>query len=108
MGVIAEKFADEKGLVWPEAVAPFKLHLIGIGEKGCAEAEKFYAGHEEEILFDDRDKRPGEKFADAELIGLPYRVVISDKTLDEGAVEIAVRATGEVKKIKLEELSSLI
>lgn len=104
MGVIAEKFADEKGLIWPEAVAPFKYYLVGIGDKGLAEAEKWYAGREELILFDDRDVRPGEKFADAELMGIPYRVVISDKTLAENVAEVTNRATGEVKKIKLSEL----
>lgn len=104
MGVIAEKFADEKGLIWPEAVAPFKYYLVGIGDKGLAEAEKWYAGREELVLFDDRDARPGEKFADAELMGIPYRVVISDKTLAENVAEVTNRATGEVKKIKLSEL----
>ena len=100
MGVIAEKFADEKGLVWPESVAPFKYYLVGIGEEGIKEAEEIYREHEKEILFDDRDLRPGEKFADSELMGIPYRVVISDKTLAEDAMEITDRRTGETKLIK--------
>lgn len=104
MGVIAEKFADDKGLVWPEAVAPFKYYLVGIDEKGIKEAEKLYKGHEEEILFDDRDSRPGEKFADAELIGIPYRVVISDKTLAKKSAEITNRMTGKSKLVLLTEL----
>ena len=104
MGVIAEKFADEKGLVWPEAVAPFKYHLIGIGEAGMVAAEEFYAAHPGEVLFDDRNARPGEKFADADLMGLPYRVVLSEKTLASGAAEVTERATGETKFMKLEEL----
>ena len=104
MGVIAEKFADEKGLVWPEAVAPFKYYLVGIGKAGMAEAEKWYKGREETVLFDDRDARPGEKFADAELMGIPYRVVISDKTLASGSAEVVCRATGETNLIKLSEL----
>lgn len=107
MGVIAEKFADEKGLVWPKTVAPFKYHLIGIGEKGIAEAEKFYEAHTDEVFYDDRDLRVGEKFADAELIGIPYRVVISDKTLAEGVVEVTKRETGETQKIRLDELANL-
>ena len=107
MGVIAEKFADEKGLVWPESVAPFKFHLISIGEKGIAEAEKFYQTRENEIFYDDRDLRPGEKFADAELMGMPIRVVISDKSLESGSAEITFRASGETKLIKLEELTNL-
>ena len=104
MGVIAEKFADEKGLVWPEEVAPFKYYLVGIGEAGMDAAEKLYAGREEEILFDDRDTRPGEKFSDAELMGIPYRVVISEKTLASGAAEVTNRATGESKLVPIAEL----
>ena len=104
MGVIAEKFADDKGLVWPEAVAPYKYHLVGIGEDGMEAAGKFYAEHPGEVLFDDRDIRPGEKFADAELMGLPYRVVISAKTLAEESAEITERITGETKLVKLSDL----
>ena len=102
--MIAEKFADDKGLVWPEEVAPYKYYLVGIGEKGMAEAEKFYQGREDVVLFDDRNARPGEKFADAELIGLPYRIVISDKTLAEGAAELTNRYTGESQMVKLADL----
>lgn len=104
MGVIAEKFADDKGLVWPEAVAPFKYYLVGIGEAGQKRAEELYQGREEEFLFDDRDLRPGEKFADSELIGIPYRVVISDKTLADDSAEIVNRATGETSFIKISEI----
>ena len=104
MGVIAEKFADEKGLVWPESVAPYKYYLVGIGEAGSQKAEELYARNEDDILFDDRDKRPGEKFADAELMGIPYRVVVSDKTLEKNQAEVTNRATGEVKLIDLDEL----
>ncbi|MBQ2695443.1 prolyl-tRNA synthetase [Candidatus Saccharibacteria bacterium] len=105
MGVIAEKFADEKGLVWPESVAPFRYHVIGIGEAGASVAEEFYAKHLDDALLDDRaNVRPGEKFADAELMGLPYRIVFSDKTLAEGRAEVTVRASGEKKLVKIEEL----
>lgn len=104
MGVIAEKFADDKGLVWPEEVAPYKYHLIGIGEAGMAEADKFYAGREDKVLYDDRDKRPGEKFADAELMGLPLRIVISDKTLATSEAEVVDRKTGECWRVAISEL----
>lgn len=107
MGVIAEKFADENGLIWPEEVAPYKYYLVGIGEEGSREAEKFYESHKDETLFDDRDTRPGEKFADADLIGLPYRIVISEKTLSENSVEITNRKTGERRLVKLSELESI-
>lgn len=108
MGVIAEKFADEKGLVWPESVAPFKAQLIGIGEAGTREAEKFYGAHQDELLFDDRNVRPGEKFADAELMGMPYRIVISDKTLAENAAEVVKRSTGESKMIPIDKLTTIL
>ncbi len=103
MGVIAEKYADEKGLVWPEAVAPFKYYLVGIGDAGAEKAAEIYAGHEDLMILDDRDVRPGEKFADAELIGIPYRVVVSGKTLEDNSVEVTSRATGESKLIKLDD-----
>lgn len=104
MGVIAEKYADDKGLVWPKSVAPFKYYLVGIGEQGMEKAAEFYAAHQDETLFDDRDLRPGEKFADAELIGIPFRVVISDKTLAEESAELVSRATGNTKLVKLVDL----
>lgn len=104
MGVIAEKFADDKGLVWPENVAPYKYYLIGIGEAGLNKAEEIYQGREQEILFDDRDLRPGEKFADAELMGIPYRAVVSDKTLANGQAEVTNRATNETTLINIDQI----
>lgn len=104
MGVIAEKLCDNKGLVWPESIAPFKYYLIGIGEQGIAKANEIYAASHGDILFDDRDARPGEKFANADLLGLPYRLVISDKTLTEDSLELTDRATGETKLIPLAKI----
>jgi len=104
MGVIAEKYADDKGLIWPEGVAPFKYYLVGIGEVGMAKAEKLYTGREDEILFDDRDVRVGEKMADSELMGIPYRVVVSEKTLAKGMAEVTERTTGKTSMVKLEKL----
>ncbi len=106
MGVIAEKFADDKGLVWPENIAPFKYYLIGIGESGEKLARNLYTGHENTVLYDDRDLRPGEKFADYELMGIPYRIVISDKTLANNQAELQNRATGETKLLTIDELAS--
>ena len=103
MGVIAEKFCDEKGLVWPESVAPFKFYLIGIGEQGTKTAEEIYSKNPDLFLFDDRDARVGEKMADSELLGIPFRVVISDKTLAENSVEFTERKNGEKKLLKIDE-----
>jgi prolyl-tRNA synthetase len=113
MGVIAEVFADEKGLVWPEAVAPFKVHVVqvGEGEKVKEAAENLYRTLKEkgiEALLDDRELRPGEKFADSDLIGIPWRVVVSEKTLAENVLEVKNRKTGEVVKISEEEFFSKV
>lgn len=104
MGVIAEKFADEKGLVWPESIAPYRYYLIGIGKEGMKAAETWYQQHTDETIFDDRDLRPGEKFADSELMGIPHRIVISDKTLAAGQAELTDRRTGETRLIDINEL----
>ncbi len=109
MGVIAEKMADDKGLIWPENLAPYKYYLMGIGDQAMAKAEEFYQGHEELMIIDDRAEiHPGEKFADADLLGIPYRVVISETTLAENSVEITTRATGETKLVKLEDFAKEI
>ena len=104
MGVIVEKFADNKGIVWPENIAPYKYYIVGIGEDGEKAANELYAGHEDLAILDDRKLRPGEKFADAELMGIPYRIVISDKTLANGQAEITTRATGDTKLVSLTDL----
>ena len=108
MGVIAEKFADDKGLVWPENIAPFKYYLIGIGDQGEDFANNLHKEHSSSILLDDRKLRPGEKFADAELMGIPYRVVVSNKTLENNSVEITHRQTGETKILSIEEYKQLL
>lgn len=105
MGVIAELFADDKGLVWPENIAPFSVHLISLGEN--EEAEKIYKALQEkgiEVLFDDREVQAGEKFADSDLIGIPLRVVISKKSLAAGGVEVKKRNESESKIMTVEEL----
>lgn len=105
MGLIAEHFADDKGLVWPESVAPFTLYLVSIGEKGTELADTLYndftaAGVE--VLYDDRDTRPGAKFADAELMGIPYRLVVSDRTIGAGEHEFTARANGATELLTAE------
>ena len=108
MGVIVEKFADDKGLIWPENIAPYKYYLIGIGATGEKIAKELHDKNPENCILDDRDLRPGEKFHDAELMGIPYRVVISDKTLEKDSVEITNRSTGETTILTLTELRSNI
>ncbi len=96
MGVIAEVSSDQKGLVWPLAIAPAKATLIQLGdsEDVTKSAEKLYKGLTEagvEVLYDDRDLRAGEKFTDADLMGIPYRIVVSDKTLAKHEYELKRR-----------------
>lgn len=110
MGVIVEKFGDDKGIVWPEAVAPFRVHLIEIAsdsEEVHTEAAELYRELTEagvEVLWDDRDVRAGEKFAESDLLGLPLRVVVSEKTLAAGKFECVERTSGHVTHKSISEL----
>lgn len=104
MGVIAEKFADDKGLVWPENIAPYRYYLVPIGDQATQLATELEAQHPDLILLDDRDARPGAKFADAELMGIPYRLVLSDKTLADDQAELTNRATGDTKLLDIKDL----
>lgn len=94
MGAVVEVHHDEKGIIWPREVAPFPAHLITIGRTGKA-AERVYQDLQKqgiEVLYDDRaDKRPGEKFAEADLMGIPVRLVVSERTLEKNSVEIKKR-----------------
>ena len=111
MGVIVEKFADEKGLVWPENIAPFKIYLASIGQSGQKQANELYemlTSKGIEVLYDDRDERPGAKFADSELLGIPYRVTVSNRLVEEGKVELTTRGTGETKTLTTDELFATI
>lgn len=113
MGAIAEAFGDEKGLVWPINVAPFHVHLIQVTgqdpERAAAiakRADAVYAALNAagiEVLLDDRDARPGEKFADSDLIGIPFRAVVSEK-VPEGQIELKLRTEDGTSNITIEEL----
>lgn len=104
-GIIAEIFSKEDSLYFPENIAPYKYYLVSIGEKADQIAAELAANHPETILLDDRDLRPGTKFADADLIGCPYRLVISDKTLENDQIELLDRKTGETKLLTQAELT---
>ena len=107
MGVVAEKMSDEKGLVWPENIAPFKVYLVSIGEKGSTKADELYKELTDkgvEVLYDDRDERPGTKFADAELTGIPYRVTVSDRAIESNEYELTNRGDGSTAKLPIDDL----
>lgn len=112
MGTIVETLSDEKGIVWPKSVAPFQVHLIAIANensKALEEAEKIYSALEKagvEVLYDDRAIRAGEKFADADLIGIPLRMVVSDKTLETGSVEVKRRESDKTELLPIEKAVS--
>jgi len=113
LAAIAEQFNDENGLVWPVAVAPFQLHLISVNPKNNDQrqlADELYEKLQKsgfEVLYDDRDERPGVKFADSDLIGIPVRITVG-KRAGEGIVEVKTRRTGEVVEVHVEELQNTI
>ena len=104
MGIIVETLADDKGLVWPESVAPFKYHLVSLGKDGDEVSKVADALYEDlrksgaEVLYDDRDLRAGEKFTESDLLGMPYRIVVGKDAVATGEFEVVNRATGTVEK----------
>ncbi len=117
MGAIVEVFNDEKGIIWPKNIAPFQIYLAAIGKDDAVyeKAEEIYKNLTDagiEVLYDDRrDKKtgPGQKFADHELLGIPARVVISPKTLEEGEIEFVDRRDLEnTEMVKIDELKGFV
>ncbi|MGM0902000.1 MAG: proline--tRNA ligase [Bacillota bacterium] len=113
MAAVVEQFNDEKGLIWPTALAPFDLHLIAVNMKDASQAqlaEEMYAKLKAarfDVLFDDRQERPGVKFADSDLIGMPIRITVGKKA-SEGIVELKVRKTGDMQEVHVDELQTTI
>lgn len=113
MGTVVEVLSDDKGIIWPESIAPFKIHLLSLGkeEKVLQEAENLYKELTQkgiEVLYDDReDVSAGEKFADSDLMGIPFRVIISNRTVNEGGYELKKRAEEKERIVKKEELFEL-
>jgi len=112
MGVVVEHFSDDKGIVWPENIAPARVYLIRIGEGEAAvkQADELYsvltaAGIS--ILYDNRNMRPGEKFADADLIGIPHRVVVSEKTAAAETYEYKARTSNDSQQLSKAQLLKL-
>lgn len=109
MGTVAELMSDDKGLVWPENIAPAKVYLARLGEDEAVvkAADELYAELQAkgvEVLYDDRDVRPGEKFADADLMGIPYRVVVSAKTIEQSKVELKSRTSDQADLVTSKDL----
>jgi len=111
MGTVVEVRHDARGVIWPENIAPFQAILIGISKSSAGECEKIYKQLSDkgiEVLYDDRDVSAGEKFADADLIGVPTRIVVSEKTLEKKSVEIKQRNKDSVSLVKIDKLVSFI
>ncbi len=111
MACIVERFNDDKGIIWPISVAPYQVALVSLANEKSPEvaaaAEEIYAQLQAagfEVLFDDRDERAGVKFNDADLLGMPLRVTVGGKGLQQGIVELKMRRTGEMRTIPLAEL----
>ncbi len=112
LGTIVETLSDDKGIIWPESIAPFQVHLVELGanENVTKEAQRLYellSSSGIEVLYDDRkDMSAGEKFADSDLIGIPYRAVVSERSLKEGGTELKKRIEEKGKFITFEELKN--
>ena len=106
MAAVVEQSNDENGIIWPDAIAPYHVHVVvlkGAEEVGEKAAEALsVAGYD--VLLDDRVLRPGEKFADADLIGIPVRVTAGKKSLEDGAVDVRDRRTGEERRVSVDSL----
>jgi prolyl-tRNA synthetase len=108
MGVIVEKFSDDKGIIWPENIAPFKVYIVRIGgEAAISFADNLYTELKSkgiEVLYDDREVHPGKKFADSELIGIPYRITVSDRMIESNTYEFVERKNGIKNQLTHEQL----
>lgn len=113
LSAIVEQNSDENGIIWPRSIAPFDIHVVPVNvkkEEQVKLATEITAMLEDagyKVLVDDRKERPGVKFADADLIGLPARITVGKKA-DEGIVEIKLRRTGETLEVKTDELLNSI
>ena len=113
MGVVAEKLSDDKGLVWPESIAPYTVYMVQIGNSEDINQQSLALYNElnsqgVEVFWDDRDARPGEKFADADLMGIPYRVVVSEKNIESRKFELKKRTENESRLVTKNELFTIL
>ena len=110
-----EQNHDDQGIIWPDALAPFHVAILGMNQKksqrvreACEELYRELQDAGMEVIFDDRDVRPGVMFADMELIGIPHRVVIGEKNLDQGLVEYKARRGGDNRTIAGDEIVAFL
>jgi prolyl-tRNA synthetase len=113
LAAIVEAYHDDRGIVWPEAIAPFSVYIARLGgsDKVAHAADKLYAdltAANVAVLYDDRDVRPGEKFADADLMGIPYRIVVSEKSVEAGQLEFKPRISQDVSMVSTENVINML
>jgi prolyl-tRNA synthetase len=113
MGTVVETLSDENGIVWPKEIAPFAVHLVrlGINDETIKFADNIYEDLRKkgvEVLYDDRDNRPGEKFADSDLIGIPVRFIVSDKTVAENKIEVKYRTEKDSELMSVDEALKIL
>ncbi|HEX2495650.1 MAG TPA: proline--tRNA ligase, partial [Gaiellaceae bacterium] len=108
MSSAVEQHADEHGIAWPPSIAPYDVHIVVLGgvESQAEEVAAALSGAGKSVLLDDRDQRPGEKFADADLIGIPTRITVGKKTLEDSAVDVRDRATGAERRVPVAEVGN--
>jgi prolyl-tRNA synthetase len=108
MAAVIEQHHDEFGIQWPRSVSPYDVHVVTLPglEEQADEVANALEQAGEDVLLDDRDQRAGEKFADADLIGIPVRITVGKKTLDDGAVDVRDRVTGDERRVAIDELGS--
>jgi prolyl-tRNA synthetase len=109
MAAIVEQHHDERGIQWPASVTPYDVHVVVLPglEQQAEELASTLEGAGRSVLLDDRDLRAGEKFADADLIGIPTRITVGTKTLEDGAVDVRDRATGDERRVALAEIAQI-
>jgi prolyl-tRNA synthetase len=109
MAAVVEQHHDERGIAWPRTIAPYDVHVVGLPglEEKADEVADSLERSGRQVLLDDRDLRAGEKFADADLIGCPVRVTVGRKTLEDGAVDVLERATGEERRVAVAEIAEI-
>lgn len=106
MATAVEVSHDEKGIIWPEAIAPFRVHLLALGESSAKDIYNDLQNKDVEVLYDDRDVSPGEKLVESDLIGLPFRAVVSNKT--GNMIEVKRRNEKESKLMDKKEFIKIV
>jgi prolyl-tRNA synthetase len=113
MAAVVEQHNDEKGIIWPASIAPFDVHLVGLGksDQETKDTDAIYdmlCAEGLDVLYDDRRASPGVKFADADLVGMPVRITIGKNYFQTGEAEVKTRKGGDILKVKKQDLSGRI